>query len=290
MKNWALATLLSVSAIAASAQVSITGKVGEYVDTKKVGTVQTTDVNTEPTSNFAITAVERFAGGTSVRAVVETSLSGNTIDGTGTKLGDRQGPVGIATKGGSIDLGRNVHTHFLAVTNNDAFGTVYGSVAGDVHNLRGLRLDGAVFTTAKLGPVTVAYDRTQDGSKAEAYSAQAQFRGVNAVVAKYTRGTEESTVLGLNAKLGNTGLFLSHSDDQGQTKSKGTLVGVTQTAGAITGKLSYGTTDTDVKAYSVGADYAMSKRTAVGVAYRVVDRQGSSQDVTQVGLGLVHRF
>jgi predicted porin len=290
MKKLALATLLSVSAIAASAQVSITGKVGEYIDQQKVGSVTTTDINTQATSNIAVNAVERIAGGTSVRATVETSLSGNTIDGNGTKLGDRQRTVGIATKVGSVDLGRNVHTQFLAISNNDAFGTLYGSVAGDVHNLRGLRLDGAMFTTAKLGPLTVAYDRTQDGSKAEAYSAQGSFRGVNAVVARYTQGTEESTVVGVNTKMGNTGLFLTHSDDTGVAKSKGTLVGVTQTVGAITGKLSYGTTNTDVTAYSVGADYALSKRTDVGVTYRAVDRQGSSHDVTQVGVGLVHRF
>jgi predicted porin len=78
---------------------------------------------------------------------LDTSIGANTINGSGTQMGDRQGTVGLASKVGSIDIGRNVHSEFLAITNNDVFGTMYGSVAGDVHNLRGLRVSNGVFAT-----------------------------------------------------------------------------------------------------------------------------------------------
>ena len=63
-----------------------------------------------------------------------------------------------------------------------------------------------------------------------------------------------------------------------------------QSFGAYTAKVSYGKTNTEVKAYNVGVDYALSKRTQVGVAYRVVDLTGTTQDVKQLGVGITHRF
>jgi predicted porin len=57
--------------------------------------------------------------------------------------------------------------------------------------------------------------------------------------------------------------------------------------GAYTAKVSYGDTNTAVKAYNVGVDYALSKRTVAGVAYRKVD---AATDVRQVGVGITHSF
>ena len=102
-----------------------------------------------------------------------------------------------------------------------------------------------------------------------------------------------STVVGASTKLGNTSVFYSHSDNHsvtvGETK-KGDLLGVAQSFGAVTAKASYGRTNTEVKAYNVGLDYALSKRTQVGVAYRVVDLTGTTNDIKQVGVGITHRF
>ena len=117
---------------------------------------------------------------------------------------------------------------------------------------------------------------------------------VNAVVANYVNatGTEKSTVVGGSTKLGGTQLFYSHSDNHsatvGETK-KGDLVGLAQGFGAYTAKASYGRTNTEVKAYNVGVDYNFSKRTAVGVAYRVVDLTGTTNDIKQLGVGITHR-
>lgn len=296
MKKVVLAAVLAIASLGAQAQVTISGKVSEWVDSNKVGSTKTTSIATEPTSNIAIGVNENLGGGLSARAVIETSLSGNTISGTGTQLGDRQSTVGLAHKLGSVDLGRNVHSQFLAVSNNDAFGTLYGSVAGDVHNLRGLRFSNGAFTSVSVVPgVTATYDRQQQaaGNDASAYSLSAKVLGVGATVARYEQGVEKSTVVGANAKFGSTTVFYSHSDNKsataGETK-KGDLVGLAQKMGVITAKASYGKTNTDVKAYNVGLDYALSKRTDVGVAYRVVDLAGSTADIKQLGLGLTHRF
>jgi hypothetical protein len=290
MKNTILATMLVLATGVASAQVTLSGKVSEWVDNTKTGATRATSLVTEPTSNFAFTANEKLATGLTARAVVDTSLSGNTIGGSGTQLGDRQGTVGLASSFGSIDLGRNVHSQFLAITNNDVFGTMYGSVAGDVHNLRGLRMSNATFVSVTpIKGVTVTADNEQNGN-ASSYSASAGAFGVNGTVATYTTGAEKSTVVALSTKVGNTTVVYTRSDNQGIANSTGNLIGASQTFGAVTAKASYGTTNTNVKAYAVGADYAMSKRTNVGVAYRNVDATGTSRDVAQIGVGLTHRF
>ena len=300
MKKIALAAVLAVATLGASAQVTISGKYSIWEDSTKTGGVRSGSVVTDPTSNINITAKEDLGGGLSARAVVETTLGAtNTVDGTSnTQFGDRQSTVGLASKFGSIDVGRNVHSQFLAITNNDAFGTLYGSVAGDVHNLRGLRFSNGTFVATNLGPVTATWDRSNNGAGVEdvtSASLGAALGPVNGVVANYTNaaGTEKSTVVGGSATVGKTAVFYSHSDNHsatvGETK-KGDLVGLSQGFGAYTAKASYGRTNTEVKAYNVGLDYALSKRTQVGVAYRVVDLTGTTNDIKQLGVGLTHRF
>jgi len=293
MKKIVMATLFMAATGLASAQVSLSGKVSEFVDSSKVAGNKSTQLVTAPTSNFALSVNEKLGGGLTARAVVETSLSGNTIDGVGTKLGDRQGTVGLSSKLGSVDLGRNVHSHFLAITNNDTFSTLFGSVAGDVQNLRNLRLGDAVFVNVTpVKNLAVAYERSQVavGQEATVVAGSTKVMGVNASVARFEQGTEKSTVVGLNTTILGNKVTYTHSDDQGLVKSKGDLVGVARDFGAITAKASYGTTNTDVKAYALGADYNFSKRTALTVAYRNVNKTGSAHDVEQVGVGLTHRF
>jgi predicted porin len=60
--------------------------------------------------------------------------------------------------------------------------------------------------------------------------------------------------------------------------------------GHITAKASYGRTNTDTTAYSVGADYNLSKRTAINVAYRNVDRSAVANDTNGFGVGVTHKF
>ena len=66
--------------------------------------------------------------------------------------------------------------------------------------------------------------------------------------------------------------------------------GVAQKFGVITAKASYGRTNTSLDAYNVGAEYALSKRTAVLVSYRSVNATGTASDIKQAGVGLTHAF
>jgi predicted porin len=293
MKKIAIATLLAATTLVATAQVRVTGKISEFVDNTQVGAVSKTTLATDPTSNITFSAMETI-GGLKARVVLDTGLKANDpISGADTKLGDRQSTIGLANSIGSIDLGRNLHSHFLSITNNDAFGTLYGSVAGDVHNLRGLRISNGTFLAlTPIKGVTATYDRTQNGvgTEASSYSASAKLFGINAVVAQYSHGAEKSTVYGGSAKLGNTQVFYTHSDNTGVVAHKGNLFGASQAFGPVTAKASYGKTNTDVKAYALGADYNFSKRTALGVNYRNVDVAGTASDVKQVGVGVIHRF
>jgi predicted porin len=152
--------------------------------------------------------------------------------------------------------------------------------------------NGTFFALTPIKGVTATYDRTQTGTGTEAtsYSASAKLLGVNAVVAQYTQGAEKSTVYGASAKLGGTQVFYTHSNNEGAVATKGDLIGASQAFGRVTAKASYGKTNTDVKAYALGADYNFSKRTAVGVNYRNVDVAGTTHDVKQVGVGVTHRF
>lgn len=293
MKKIALATLLAATTMVATAQVSISGKVAQFADSTKTGVVRNTSIAGEPTNNITISATENLGGGLRARVVLDTSLGPNTINGDGTQLGDRQSTAGLASKVGTIDIGRNVHSQFLSITNNDVFGTMYGSVAGDVHNLRGLRVSNGVFATVNpMKGVTVSYDRTQNatGADATSYGAVGSFAGFTATAARFEQGAEVSTVVGLNTKIAGTRLTYTHSDNTGAVNSKGDLIGASQSIGKYTAKASFGRTNKDVRAYSVGVDYAFSKRTDAGIAYRSVNKVGASHDVEQVGVGLIHRF
>jgi hypothetical protein len=293
MKKIALATLLAATTMVASAQVSISGKVAEFADSTKIGAVRNTSIAGEPTNNITVSATENLGGGLKARVVLDTSIGANSINGGGTQLGDRQGTVGLASGAGTIDVGRNVHSEFLAITNNDVFGTMFGSVAGDVHNLRGLRVSNGVFATlSPVKGVTVSYDRTQGatGADATSYGASGSIAGVGVTAARFEQGAETSTVVGLKTKIAGTQITYTHSDDKGVVNSKGDLIGAAKVFGAYTAKASYGRTNHDVKAYSVGLGYAFSKRTDLEVAYRNIDKVGASADVTQVGVGLIHRF
>lgn len=291
MKKIFTLTVLATVAAVAAAEVRIDGKIGTTLDNTEVAGAGATALVAEPTSNVRITAGEKLANGMGVNAVIETSLNGNTIGGAGTQLGDRQSTIGITAGSFGLDLGRNLHSTFLAITNNDSFDTGYGSVAGDVHNTRGLRLDRAA--TVRMEPtknVQVEYGRTATGAANEAssWSISGSMGGFTGSAAQWKQGTEESTVYGVNWKSGNLGVYYSHSDDRGVAPSKGDLVGVRYNlSNNMAVKASVGRTNTGVDAAAVGVDYSLSKSTVVNVAYRHVD---TGVETKQIGAGIVFKF
>lgn len=286
------AALLATCALA-SAQTTVYGRMNATVDSTKTGAARVDSVVND-ISHIGVSVKEDLGGGLSARAVIETGI--NSQDPTGgadTQLGNRQSTVGLASKLGSVDVGRNVHSVFTTLRGSDAFSSLYGTINGDIHNLRGLRLSNGVFTSVTVVPgVTLGAERTYTatGNEASIYSAGTKLGPVNATVVRYEQGNEKSTVLGTSAQFGSTGVFYSYSDNQGVAASKGNLVGVKQKFGVYTVKASYGKTNTDVTAYNVGAEYALSNRTDLLVSYRNVDRVGTATDVKQVGVGVTHRF
>jgi predicted porin len=295
MKKVLIALTLAVAGVA-SAQVGIYGRVGTYLDNTKTGT-STVQGMANDLSHFGIRATENLGGGLTARATYETYIQANSPETSTTAFGDRQSTVGIAHKMGSVDLGRSVHTHFLAVSNNDPFGTLIGSSAADVHNLRGLRLSNAAFTSVNFGNVSANFDRSTGavGTAADPYAASLIAAVGPAVLtyARYEAGAETSDVLAARAKFGATTVYGIASDNKGVTANtnRGQLIGAAHNLGGpVTVKASYGRIENGIKSYNVGAEYAFSKRTYAQVLYRNVEGTSAAGDVKQVAGGLVVQF
>ena len=296
MKKIVLATILIASSITAMAQVGIYGRVGTYLDNTKTGT-STVQGMANDLSHFGIRATENLGGGLTARATYETYIQANSPETSTTAFGDRQSTVGIAHKMGSVDLGRSVHTHFLAVSNNDPFGTLIGSSAADVHNLRGLRLSNAAFTSVNFGNVSANFDRSTGavGTAADPYAASVIAAVGPAVLtyARYEAGAETSDVLAARAKFGATTVYGIASDNKGVTANtnRGQLIGAAHNLGGpVTVKASYGRIENGIKSYNVGAEYAFSKKTYAQVLYRNVEGTTAAGDIKQVAGGLVVQF
>ena len=296
MKKVLIALTLAVAGVA-SAQVGIYGRVGTYLDNTKTGTAAAVQGMANDLSHFGIRATEDLGGGLKARATYETYIQANSPETSTTAFGDRQSTVGIAHKMGSVDLGRSVHTHFLAVSNNDPFGTLIGSSAADVHNLRGLRLSNAAFTSVNFGNVSANFDRSTGavGTAADPYAASLVAAVGPAVVtyARYEAGAETSDVLAARAKFGATTVYGISSDNKGVTANtnRGQLLGAAHNLGGpVTVKASYGRIENGIKSYNVGAEYAFSKKTYAQVLYRNVEGTTAATDVKQVAGGLVVQF
>ena len=295
MKKVLLALTLAVAGVA-SAQVGIYGRVGTYLDNTKTGT-STVQGMANDLSHFGIRATENLGGGLTARATYETYIQANSPETSTTAFGDRQSTVGIAHKMGSVDLGRSVHTHFLAVSNNDPFGTLIGSSAADVHNLRGLRFSNAAFTSVNLGNVSASFDRSTGavGTAADPYAASLVAAVGPAVLtyARYEAGAETSDVLAARAKFGATTVYGIASDNKGVTANtnRGQLIGAAHNLGGpVTVKASYGRIENGIKSYNIGAEYAFSKKTYAQVLYRNVEGTTAAGDIKQVAGGLVVQF
>jgi len=302
MKKIVLATVLAVSAFAASAQVTVYGRIATFVDSTKTGS---TEVNSlvNDSSRIGFKAEENLSGGLSARVVVETTVAADDPKaGASTQLGDRQSTIGLAHKFGFVDLGRKEHSEYIAIKNADPFaGATYASISPDVVNIRDKRLGDAVFLGATLGPVTATVDRSQYTApatvEATSWSLSGKAGPVTVGAARFATGNDYTNLVTASGELKGVTLSTIQSEDNtAGVETKGQLYGVSVPVPgtAVTAKASYGIKTGlktgDVKAYNLGVNYAFSKRTSVMVAYRSVDTNGTANDVKQYGIGLVHSF
>ena len=291
MKKIVIATMLAAASIVATAQITVSGNLRPFLDNTNVAGSSSTSMKSD-SSRIGISASETLGGGLTARAMIETSVAAtNPVSGSETKFGDRQTTVGLSSNVGSIDIGRKFNSHFLAITSNDVFGTAYGSIAGDVHNLRTIRSGDAIFVTAGAGNFSGSFDRTVTiGTESTSYSAVGVLGPVLATIAVFESGTVKSTMIAGQTSVLRLKTYVSYSmDKDNAVESTGTLVGASMpiSTSPLTAKISYGTKSVgDVKAYNVGADYALSKRTALSVAYRNV----TGSDTKQTGIGVTHQF
>jgi predicted porin len=301
MKKIVLATVLATAALAASAQVTVYGRLAEFVDSTKTGTVKVNSLVND-SSRIGFKAEEKFGSGLSARVVVETTVSADDPKaGAATQLGDRQSTVGLGSKFGSIDLGRKEHSEYITMKNADPFvGATYASVSPDVINIRDKRIGDGTFLATTVGQVTATYDRSMYTApttlEATSWSLGGKVGPVAVAVARFASGVDHTSMLTVSGQVAGMTLSAIQSDDKaGTVKTKGQLYGVSvPVSGAVSVKGSYGTKTGlaagEVKAYNLGVNYTFSKRTNVLVAMRSVNAGGTANDVKQYGVGLVHAF
>jgi predicted porin len=301
MKKIAIATLLAATTLVATAQVSVYGKISEFTDNTKTGTVKVNSLVND-SSRFGIKAEEKLGHGLSARVVVETSVVADDPKvGAATQLGDRQSTIGLSSTYGSIDLGRKEHSEYITMKNADPFGGAnYASVSVDVVNVRDKRISDGTYLATSFGPVSATYDRSMYTApatlEATSWSLSGKLGPVTTAVARFASGVDYTNVVTVAGKVVGVELSTIQTEDKtGIVKTKGHFYGVTApVTGPLSVKASYGNKTGlaagEVKAYNVGFNYAFSKRTNAMLAYRTVDAGGKTNDVKQVGLGLSHSF
>lgn len=304
MKKIALATLMAAVTITASAQVTVTGKIAEYWDQTTKGGVTTKTIASEATNNIAFRAVEDLGQGLQARVVIDTKILANDPKSADSQIGDRESTVGMANKLGSVDLGRSYHSVFNTVRFTDPFGAFYGSITSDVHTSRDSgRMSNGTFVKANpMSNVTVSYETSQNtgagSTNATAYGAVGTFYGLTTRVSRWesNSNSDKTNIIGLKYNLMGYNLSAIRSTDTtSNVVSTGTSYGVAKQLGntPYTLKASRGTKDVstgNTLAYNLGMDYAFSKRTTGQVLYRAVNASGTSNDIKQVGVGMIHRF
>ena len=293
MKKILVGAALATMAVTAFAQATVYGRISTYVDSTKTGTAASVSSVVSDSSRIGFSITENISRDLTARVVIETAIaSDNAKTGSDTQLGDRQSTVGLTSRLGSVDLGRKEHAMFLSLKAADPFSTIYGSSMIDVHNKRDSRIGDGVFLGTNVRGVGVAYDHGQNtvGGNIQAFSMAGNVGPARLSFARWEQGIEKTDLYTAVGKFNNTTLYYAHSDSQGveaATNRKADSVAIRQQIGKYAVKAGYGQNNANIKSYSVGGEYNLSKRTDVLVAVRSVE---GATDVKQYGIGLTHRF
>ena len=311
-----VAALFSLAGLAtAGDNVEVYGKLNEYVNSYKLGTATAVTQGYNDSSRFGVRGSEDLGAGLKATFIVETNLnaenpgtaSHSTTTATPTALGDRESRVGLRNDYFSVDLGHGKQVIGRTLDNYDTFGNFDLSATNVVHSTQGQRLSNAVFLTATpIAGVTARFEQAESNTTAKATQAAgvevAKFGASLAVnrfdnnagsasnqyAAKYTFAPTGTTVLALYSK-----------DTVANVKSVGETVGVTQVVPgvkALSVLATYGKKDdksvanNDLKAFALGANYSLSKRTTLQARYIKEDFKVATGDVREVAVGIQHNF
>ena len=294
MKKIALATILAAASLAASAQVTVYGKLRAYEESVTVGSASAVTALTNDSSRLGFKGTEALSGGLSANFTIETGIGADAP--AATTLGDRTMQVGLSNALGSVGVGRDKHTIARTLDNYDAMGNVYGSSTAVIHAAQGSRLSNALFVSATpMAGLTINYinSNSEVAGVNNAQAASIEFtRGpISATVANFDNGTTStSTIYGAKVKVEKTGttVFATYSDDKvsGVTTS-GKSIGVNHpVTSSLMALASYGENNT-TKALDLGASYSLSKRTTVHARYI---KEDAAATTTKYALGMEHNF
>ena len=302
MKKSVLAAALAAITTSVSAQnVEIYGKMRIYQERDTVGTASAVTKQSNDTSRLGFRGTEDLGNGLKAFFTLETGIGADQP--AATTMGDRTSIVGLNSSAGRIGLGRDKHQVTRVLDTFDPIENAFGTTVGTIHQAHGNRVQNAAFLS--VSPVkdwAVHYQNAASevtGTKnVQAFGIDGRIGPASAGVAHYTNGLtdnmkDESTIYGAKFAIGatKTTLFGIYSEDTVDgAETTGKTFGVQQKISApITLMASYGE-KSDIKAYAVGASYAMSKRTSLHARYRDENADAAASDRRQFGVGIEHNF
>ncbi len=324
-KKTLTAGLIALVSLPALAQSSVTayGLIDLSVSSgKAAGTnasLKTLDSGKMSTSYYGFRGVEDLGGGLAATFNLEGFLRGD-VGASGRSATDnywaRAANVGLTSKEwGTLRVGRNTTTLFLATINFNAFGDSFGYSPSVRHIFASSTVtgdsgwsDSVLYTTPNYGGFTasafVAAGEGQGGRNTAASATYVNGPLGGAVVYQKVKkdggpaAVDDTTVLSLNGSydFGSVKFFLQYADASNDTKKidfKITEVGAAIPIGQ--GKLlaQYGqisqSIGSDRKTFTVGYDYFLSKRTDV-YAMAMSDKLSGQAKGNSLSLGMRHRF
>jgi predicted porin len=293
MKKIAIATILAAVSIAASAQVTVYGKLRVYEESSTVGSASAVTALTNDSSRLGFKGTEALSNGLSANFTIETGIGADAP--AATTLGDRTMIVGLSNKLGSVSVGRDKHAITRTLDNYDAMGNAYGSSVNTIHAAHSSRLSNALFASATVMPGLSVNYQNSNSEVAGVTNAQAGsiefIRGpIAATVAYFDNGTTSTTTIaGAKYSIAKTGttVFGLYSDDKvAGVTSTGKTIGVTHPVGPFVALASYGE-KSGAKALDLGATYNLSKRTMIHARYV---KEDTASTTTKYALGMEHNF
>lgn len=315
----AVAGVVSAPAFAATSNVDVYGVLNIAIQDTDVAASDMTILDN--TSRIGFKGSEDLGGGMKAIWQIESALGGNgtTAIGSGATLGTRNTFVGLAGGFGTVLMGRHDTPYKLGTGSLDIFGDTIGD-----YNLG--RTDGVQLINNthdhRNGQALAYISPTVGGFHAavavvmgngEAGGALNTADTVDAISATgvYANGplfvslsyqdadaaapaADTAWKVGVGYTLGDTKIGFVYEDIESARDSW--LVNVAHTMGPIVLKAQYGSVDAgaaDQKAWALGADYNLSKRTAAYVVYANGDDDSNvtnGGDVSGWNLGLKHSF